>query len=156
MCNCYAAPARLFIFGVGEILSNKGTTHDDPTSMGAYALDILPMLYSLLDFVLTNEDQTKEAAFAFDLAIVGKLADITNFWDRLATIGPKYGYFPKATKSYLIVKSRCLKDAKAMMTDTNIKITNKGRKHLDSVVGSDTYKVQYVQYLGDLFKDWNT
>ena len=45
------------------------------------------------------------------------------------------------------------KDAKTMFTDTNINITTDGRKHLGAVVGSDTYKVQYVEELVD---DWNT
>ena len=106
--NCYAAPARLFIFGGGEILSKEGITQSDPTSMGDYALGILPMLHSLLDFVLTNDHQTREVAFADDLAVAGKLADIKNFWDKLAIIGPKYGYFPKSIISYLIVKKNCL------------------------------------------------
>ena len=35
ICNCYAVPARLFIFGGGKILSKEGATHGDPTSMGA-------------------------------------------------------------------------------------------------------------------------
>ena len=40
-----------------------------------------------------------------------------------------------------------------MFTNTNINITIDGRKHLGAVVGSDTYKVQYVE---DLVNDWNT
>ena len=40
-----------------------------------------------------------------------------------------------------------------MFTDTNINITTDGRKHLGAVVGSDTYKVQYIE---DLVDDWNT
>ena len=51
ICNCYAAPARLFIFGAGEILSKVGTTQGDTTSMGACSLGILPILHSFLDFV---------------------------------------------------------------------------------------------------------
>ena len=47
----------------------------------------------------------------------------------------------------------CLKDAKTMFTDANINITADGRKHLGAVVGSDTYKVQYVE---DLVDDWKT
>ena len=62
------------------------------------------MFHSLLDFVLTSELQTREVAFADDLTVAGKLVDIKNFWDKLSTIGPKYGYFPKSIKSYLIVK----------------------------------------------------
>ena len=102
--NCYAAPARLLIFGGGERLFKEGTTQGDPTSMGTYALGILPMLHSLLHFVLTSDLQTREVAFVDDLTIAGKLADIKSFWDKLPTIGSKYGYFPKSTKSYLIMK----------------------------------------------------
>ena len=63
--------------------------------MGAYG--ILPILHSLLDFILTNDLLTREVAFADDVAVVGKLADIKNFWDKLVTIGPKNRYFPKFT-----------------------------------------------------------
>ena len=96
--------------------------------MGANALGILPVLHSLLDFVLTNVLQTREVAFTDDLTVAGKIADIKIFWDKLRTIGPKYGYFFKSTKSYLIVKKNCLKDAKTIFTDTNINITADGRK----------------------------
>ena len=34
--NCYAIPSRIFIVGLGEILSSEGTTQSDPTVMGAY------------------------------------------------------------------------------------------------------------------------
>ena len=40
--NCYMCPARLFIIGGGERFSKEGTAQCDPTSMGAYALGILP------------------------------------------------------------------------------------------------------------------
>ena len=136
-----------------QILYKEGTTQGDPTSMGAYALGILPMLHSLLDFVLINNLQTREIAFADDLKVAGKLTDINNFWDKLDTIGPKYEYFPKSTKSYLIVKKKFLKDAKTIFTDTNINITANGRKHLGAVVVSNTYKVHHVE---DLVDDWNT
>ena len=59
---------------------------------------------SLLNFVLIKNLQTREVAFADDLTVVVKLADLKIFWDKISTIGPKYEYFPKSTKSYLIVK----------------------------------------------------
>ena len=62
------------------------------------------MLHSLLDFVLTNDLQTREVALAYDLTVPGKLEDIKNFRDKLAIFGSKYRYFPKSTKLYLIVK----------------------------------------------------
>ena len=105
--------------------------------------------------MLTNDPQTREAAFTDDLTVAGKLADVKYFWDKPATIAAKYGYFPKSTKSYLTVKKKkkCLEDAKAMFTDTNINIATNGRKHLGAVVGSDTYKSRYVE---DLIDDCNT
>ena len=70
--NYYTAPARLFIFGGGQILSKEGTTHDDPASMRAYAIGILPVLLSLLGLVLTSDIQTREVAFADALRVAGK------------------------------------------------------------------------------------
>ena len=104
ICNCYGTPAMLFIFGGSEILSKQGTTRGDPTSKGPYALGILQMLHFFLDFFLTNKLQTKEFPSADDLTVPGKSSDIKNLLDKLATTGPKYRYFPKATKSYLTVK----------------------------------------------------
>ena len=47
--------------------------------MGAYALGILPVLNSLLDFVLIKNLQTREVAFADDLTVAGKLANLKIF-----------------------------------------------------------------------------
>ena len=66
--------------------------------MRAYVLGILPMLHFLLDSILTNELQSKEVAFTDDLILGGKLVDIKNLGDKVAAIGPKYGYSAKATK----------------------------------------------------------
>ena len=39
-----------------------------------------------------------------------------------------------------------------MFTDMSTSITTDGRQYLQPVVGSDTYKVKYVE---DLVDDWN-
>ena len=48
----------------------------------------------------------KQVVFADDFSVAGSLNSIKDYWDKLTAIGPKYGYFPKPTKSYLIVKER--------------------------------------------------
>ena len=97
--NCFLCPARLFIIGGGELLYKEGTTHGDPTAMGAYALGILPLLQFLLNFISVSELNVKEVAFA----VAGKFSSINNYWSQLTSFGPKYGCFPKVSKSYLIV-----------------------------------------------------
>ena len=36
--NCYTVPARMFVIGGKEMISNQGTTQGDPTAMAAYAI----------------------------------------------------------------------------------------------------------------------
>ena len=67
--NCYATPSRLFIFGRGETLSSERTTQGDRTTIGAYALDILPLIKSLLEFINLNEMNAKKVVFADDFSI---------------------------------------------------------------------------------------
>ena len=57
----------------GETLPKERATQRDPTSMGAYSLEILTLLHSFLDFLLTSELQIKEVAFVDDLTVAGKL-----------------------------------------------------------------------------------
>ena len=42
---------------------------------------------------------------------------------------PKYGYFPKASKSYLIVKEDQLPNATVLFHNLNVNITVKGKRH---------------------------
>ena len=72
-------PARLFIIGGGELLPKEGTTQGDPTSMGAYALGILPLLQFLLHYISVNELNAKEVAFADYFTVAGKLSTIKDY-----------------------------------------------------------------------------
>ena len=146
-------PARLFIIGGGELFSKEGTMQGDPTSIGAYAVRILPLLQFLLDFISVNELNAKEVAFADDFTVAGKLSSIKDYWSQLTSIGPKYGYFPKASKSYLIVKEDQLPSAITLFDNSNVNITVEGKRLLGAIVGSDSYKREYVD---NLVKDWNS
>ena len=41
-----------------------------------------------------------------DFSVADNLNSIKDYWDKLIAIGAKYGYFPKPTKSYLIVREK--------------------------------------------------
>ena len=60
-------------------------------------------------------------------------------------LGPKFGYYPEASKSWLIVKEKAKQRAFTVFKDTAIKITMEGQRHLGAVVGPSKYKREYVQ-----------
>ena len=72
--------------------------------MEAYVLGILPLIKLLLEFINLNEMNAKEVAFANNFSVTGSSDIIKDYWDKLTAVGPKYGYFPKPTKPYLLVK----------------------------------------------------
>ena len=75
-------------FDRSEILSKEGTKRGDLTLIGTYVHGILP-IHSLVDFVITNNLQSRELAFADYLTVAGKFADIKYSWDILSTFGPE-------------------------------------------------------------------
>ena len=91
---------------MGQILSSDGTTQGNPTAMGADPLGILPLIKFQLQSINLNDMNAKEIVFSDDFSAAGSLNSIKDYWDNLTAISPKYGYFPKPTKSYLIVKGK--------------------------------------------------
>ena len=64
--NCYMESARLFVAGNHEIKLRKGTIQGDPTTMGAYALCVTPIIHFIGKFLFINEHRSKEVAFTDD------------------------------------------------------------------------------------------
>ena len=104
--NCYATALSLFIIGGGEILSSVWTTQDGAAGMGAFALEILPLIRFLLEFINLNKMNAKELVFADDFSVADSLNSIKDYWNKLIAISPKNYHFPKLAKSYLIVKEK--------------------------------------------------
>ena len=136
--NSCSGEARLFISGGEEITSTEGSTQVDSTAMPICALGSLPLLN------ITTTDNKKYAAYADAISCVGKRRNILTWWNKLNTFGPNVGYFPKANKSWLIVKSEKYETAKGIFKDTNLNITNEGKRHLGAVVGTEEFRKEYV------------
>ena len=109
-------------------MSKEVITQDDPTAMGAYALGILPLIHFLLEFISINHLSAKEVAFADDFTVAGKPTSIRDYRGKLTVLGPKYGYFPKASKSYVIVKEDKLDETRNVFNDSNVNITIERKK----------------------------
>ena len=110
--------------------------------MIAYALSLTPLLY----YLQSVKRSVKHVAFADGLTGAGKLKKIKIWRDTLITEGPKYGYYPKPSKLFLIVKDYYKEYAEKMFAvSSNIKITTEGARHLDAVLGNISFKEEYLQ-----------
>ena len=101
--NCYYSNTRLFIIGGGEIQSKEGTTQGDATARAICAIAIIPLILLLVAEANQVDNTTKTAAYADDLTAAGTTMRLRNWWGTLCRLGPKFGYFPEGSKSWLIV-----------------------------------------------------
>ena len=146
--NCYSSPSRLFIAGGKELKSAEGTTQGDPTAMPAYGIGILPFLAMIKS---EGAEDVKQLAYADDIGGGAKLEILRRWWDSIVKNGPSFGYHPKASKSWLVVKADEFDEAVAVFAGTGINITKEGRKYLGGFVGTNESANEYVTELRD---DW--
>ena len=109
--------------------------------MAVYALGLTP----LFDHLQSVKRSAKHVAFADDLTGAGNLEEIKIWWDTLITEGPKYGYYPKPSKSFLIAKQHYKEYAERIFVGSNIKITTEGARHLGVALGDISFKEEYLR-----------
>ena len=68
-----------------------------------YAVAVRPLVDHLGEFV--DPELCKQVWYADDSGSAGKIEEMKKWWDELKRIGPKYGYYPKPSKTVLIVKN---------------------------------------------------
>ena len=86
-----------------------------------------------------------------NFTVAGKLNSIRDYCGKLTVLGPEYGYFPKVSKSYLIVKDDKLAEARNIFHNSNVNGTIERKRHLGATVGSNEYREEYMK---DLANDW--
>ena len=126
--NTYRKPAELHVANSGEMIySEEGTTQGDTSAMPMYACSLMPLVEE------TKCVQAKQIFYADDGAGAGKIDSVVEWWGKVKDHGPKYGYFPKPSKSWLIVKPQYYEEALAKFPDVNV--TDKGHRYLGSYIG---------------------
>ena len=103
--------------------------------MPAYALGILPMLSAINNYGM--QKIVHQSAYADDLAGSGTIMNLKSWWDNICEFGPKIGYIPEPSKSWLNTKELHYDSAVKTFEGTKINITTSGRKHLGGVIGSN-------------------
>ena len=145
LANTYQISAKMIINDqekCDHILSEEGSTQGDVTAMAMYAIGTRPLLDILND--RTDPSACQQVWYADDSAAAGKLREIKKWWDILFEIGPKFGYFPNASKTILIVKDSQYDLATELFKDTEIEVTRSGERHLGAVIGSQKFRDEYV------------
>ena len=81
------------------ILSSEGTTQGDPLAMPFCALAMLPLINTLM-----QSCNVRQVWYAEDALAAEKLATLNCWWDELCSLGPAFGYFANASKTWLVTK----------------------------------------------------
>ncbi len=142
--NLYRKPCKLFVangkkYPDNYIISSEGTTQGCNSASAFYSIGILPILLHLHDVC-----RSPQIWFADDAGAGGKLQDLVQWWDEINITGPKYGYFPKASKSWLIVKPEHLEEATKLFQGKGVNITSSGHeRYLGTPIGT----VEFVESL---------
>ena len=68
--------------------------------------------------------------YADDATAGGTLVQLCEWWDKVVSLGPHYGYFANPMKTWLTVKQEHHNAAKELFRGTGVNITTDGRKHL--------------------------
>ena len=144
--NTYQKPANLVIQGEGTheiILSKEGCIQGGVEAMDLYGLGISPLIDNLADTI--DIEKCIQVWYADDSSTAGELEEMKKWWDTLCSSGPKYGYFPLASKTILIVKAEQKEKAIEVFGNSGVTITTEGERHMGAVIGSEEFKKQYVE-----------
>ena len=120
-------------------MSLEGTTQGDPLAMAMYAVSFIPLIYRL------ETPSIKQVWYADDASACGKLSSVKDWWDQISAIGPGYGYFPNASKTWIITKQQYHAEPIAIFKDSNLNITTEGKRHLGVALGTRTFVESFVK-----------
>ena len=71
--------------------------------------------------------------------------DLRNWWDKISTSGPRFGYFPNASKTWLVTKEGLHDAAVSLFANTGVSVTSNGRPYLGAAIGSWDYVAGQVE-----------
>lgn len=131
------------------LLSKEGCTQGDVVAMAMYALGMKPLIDDLSNTI--DKDLLKQVWFADDSSAAGKLQELRKWWDTLCIKGPKYGYYPLASKTILLVKHGMLDKASQIFENSGVEIREDGVVNMGSVIGNEEFKKSFVS---ENVKNW--
>ena len=90
-------------------------------------------------------------AHADDFSAAGNLKSLRRWWSVLTDIGPKFGYYPEPTKTWLAVNKSCDSEkVEYAFFRTKLKTTTDVRRQLGGSVGTRKFKDVYIKTMNEL------
>ena len=102
-------------------------------------------LESFLLFTVLIISFCTQVWYADDAAAGGSLSALREWWDDLCSSGPMFGYYPNASKSWLVLKDESAALASSIFGDTDINLTTEGHIYLGSDIGSSNVFACFVE-----------
>ena len=125
--------------GTHEIIfSKEGTTQGDPLAMLFYGTSVLPLIERIKNSALYTQSW-----YADDSGALGQLEHLAKWLELLIAEGPKFGYFPEPSKSYLVIDSQYLQEAHRLFDNFGVKVVE-GHRFLGGFVGSEMGKSTFT------------
>ena len=62
----------------------------------------------------------------------------------MSSLGPSFGYFPNANKTWLVTKQQHCSIGREIFCDTTVNVTSDGRPHLGAPVGTTEYVEKFT------------
>ena len=103
-----------------------------------YALAVVPLIRQL-------NDLAHQVWFADDASAGGCLNDLLAWWEKLNKIGPSFGYYPNAGKTWLVTKEEHLQVAQELFATHRINVTTRGHQYLGSAIGDENFLDAFLQ-----------
>ena len=113
--------------------------------MSIYAIAVIPLVLMITEIMSTSPDNTsKMVTYADDFTAGGTVKDLEYWWETLCELGPKFGYYREASKTWLIAKNDFYEISNTTFKSTQINVTSNGKRNLGAVVGSRSYQEDYM------------
>ena len=138
--NSYSSDAYLYTQNGMFLRSQEGTTQGDNCASPFYSVSTKPLIDELKSCV-----GTKQVWYADDASGAGKLHELSVWWTRLKEIGPAYGYYPKPSKTIVVLKDPDkLEEAQHIFGPLGLTVSVDGERHLGASIGTSNFRDHFV------------
>ena len=109
--------------------------------MPMYALATIPLIKKLY----CHLGDVSQVWYADDTSAAGKIDRLQEWWSQLVSQGPKFGYFPNATKTWLVTKQKHYATATTFFANTGVQVTSEARPYIGAAIGTEDFVMSHVK-----------